>query len=124
MKRKIVDRQTKWAIADAYSKSRALGTFPVISVPRTSVGITPRVRDVFREKTDYQIEFEQLLGGKVEDTTAKLRQTDTSSSLMTPITSSSVPQSPEKGSQNEEDVPKTKGIEFRQPTRSESPLPR
>ena len=124
MKRKIVDRQTKWAIADAYAKSRALGTFPVLSVPRTSVGITPRVRDVFREKTDYQIEFEQLLGGKVEDTTAKLRQTDTSSSLTTPVISPSVRRSFEKGTQNEGDAPKTEGIESRQLTRAESPFPR
>jgi hypothetical protein len=115
LKRRIVDRQTEWAIADAYPESPALGTFPAFS--RTSAGITPRVRDVFREKTDYRIEFEQLLGGKVEDT--RPRNIFSSS-----IPSSSIRQSPEKGTQNDEDGPNTEGIEFRRPTRSESPLPR
>lgn len=124
LKRRIVDRQTEWAITDAYPESPALGTFPALSVSRTRADITPRVRDVFREKMDYRIEFEQLLGGKVEDTTAKLRLRNISSSTTSSVPSSLVRQFPEKGTQTDKDAPKTEGIEFTQPTRSGSPLPR
>lgn len=115
LKRRIIDRQIEWALADAYLEFPALGTIPSLS--STSAGVTQRLETVFREKTDYRIEFEKLLGGKVEDTRPR-------NISLSPIPSSSVPQFPEKGTQNDEDGPKTEGIEFRRPTRSESHLPR
>ncbi|KIM36392.1 hypothetical protein M413DRAFT_292628 [Hebeloma cylindrosporum] len=107
LKRRLVDLQTEWAIADAYPESPAVDSLPVLS--STNAGIQARLGHVFREKTDYRIEFEQLLEGKVEDTTPRLRPMNISSSE----------------AQTEGDVPKTEGIEFWQPsTRSESPLSR
>ena len=114
LKQRIIDRQIEWALANAYLESPALGTFPA-SLSLTSAGITPHLRSVFREKMDYRIEFEKLLGGKVEDTS---QSRNISSS---PVPSSPVRRTPEKGTQNNENDPKTEGIEFRRP---EAPLAR
>lgn len=79
--------------------------------PMSSVTPPSRLsRDVFSEITDYRIEFEQLLGGNVEDVHSS-----------SPIPSSSSRQSLEKATQNDEDGPQTDGIEFRRPTRSKPP---
>jgi len=71
LKRGIINRQIEWAIAEVYPESTVIRSLSSLSRP--AAGITPRLRDVFREKTDYRAEFEQLLGGKVETTAPKLR---------------------------------------------------
>lgn len=54
------------------SESPTICSSPLPS--RQATVIIPRLRDVFTQKMDYRTEFEQLLGGKVEnpDTTPKL----------------------------------------------------
>lgn len=49
----------------AHSESPVICSFP--SPSRQDTIIIPRLRDVFTQKMDYRTEFEQLLGGKVED---------------------------------------------------------
>ena len=121
LKRGIVDRQIEWASADAFSESSSIR--PLSSISRPGAGITPRLRDVFREKTNYRAEFEQLLGGKVEGSTMKSRPRNISLSRMSPVPSSAVHQI-ENGTQSGENDRKREGIEFKSPKRFMCHLPR
>jgi hypothetical protein len=123
LKRGITDRQIEWATTDVYPESLLICS--LASLSRPAAGITPPFRDVFREKTDYRAEFEQLLGGKVESTAPKLRLRN----ISLPRTSESpVPSSAgrqiETRTQSDENGPKMDGIKFKAPKRLMSHLPR
>jgi len=114
LKARIVDRQNEWATKHTYPGSPA--ECSLRSFFRQDTGITLPVRDVFRKKIDYRTEFEQLLGGKVEDseTIVETRPWLISSPQTSPTYIPSPPAFPEMV-QKDENGQKTEGIEFKTP---------
>jgi len=100
----------------AYSDSPAICSFP--SPSRQDTIIIPRLRDIFTQKMDYRTEFEQLLGGKVEDP-RKLLPSVVSSPQLSPIYTlpSGTHSETVHGTQSDGIGQKMEGIEFKVPER-------
>jgi hypothetical protein len=114
LKRKIIGHQDE-NNSRIFWMSRYMHPPSILSRGRKSV------RDLFKWKKDYRTEFEQLLGGNIEDsdTPAESPPWSVSSSQMSPLPSSqaTVRQHSDmsQGMQIDENSQKVEGIEFKVP---------